>query len=110
MQSSAIPVSELIRHWFNFKAHINPLKFGLSSLQNGWSSWIGTHSRQRSRNDLMHPSGGPPAMEKTFSLEAIKSAISRLISRSEQTPKLVKASPILTLEARATDLASLRRP
>ena len=110
MQSSAIPVSELIRHWFNFKAHMNPLKFGLSSLQNGWSSWIGTHSKQRSRNDLIHPSGGPPAIVKTSSLEEMKSAVSRLISRSLQAPKLIKASAMLTLEARSIDLASLRRP
>lgn len=89
---------------------MNPLKFGLSSLQNGWSSWIGTHSKQRSRNDLIHPSGGPPAIVKTSSLEEMKSAVSRLISRSLQAPKLIKASAMLTLEARSIDLASLRRP
>ena len=58
----------------------------------------------------MHPSGGPPAMVKTFALEEIKSAVSRLISRSVQAPKLVKASAILALEARSIDLALLRRP
>ena len=58
----------------------------------------------------MHPSGGPPAIVKTFSLEEINSAVSRLILRSAQAPKLVKASAILALEARSIDLASLRRP
>ena len=68
------------------------------------------HSTTRSRNDLMHPSGGPPALLKTSSLEEMNSAVSRLISRSTQDPKLVKASPILELEDRSTDFASLRRP
>ena len=58
----------------------------------------------------MHPSGGPPALLKTSSLEEMNSAVSRLISRSTQAPKLVNASAILELEDRSTDLASLRRP
>ena len=28
-------------------------------MQNGWSVWIGTHAIQRSKNDLIHPSGIP---------------------------------------------------
>ena len=63
---------------------------------------------QRSRNDLMHPSGMPgksPGPLKTFSLEAMKFSVSRLVSRLTQAPKLVNASTTLAPEARSIALA-----
>ena len=72
-------------------------------MQNGWSVWIGTHAIQRSKNDLIHPSGIPgqsSGLLKTSSLEARKFSVSRVVSRPAQAPKLVNASATLAFEAR----------
>ena len=81
-------------------------------MQNGWSICIGMHFVTRSRNDLMHPSGGPLISSGSgiHGGRAMNSAVSRLISRSAQAPKLLTASATLALEARSIALASLRRP